>query len=439
MLDNEKPILVTVYKIGNYDVFPTWLDTLMRVSGVLCINKKIKIVRVRKPRSQPSRPKTKKDKKQKMQQDMYVSMGSRAIGAALVNRTKSKKAAADSFPAMHPCTVKFATAVANPFSPDAMGVCLPTTPARPSQKIAAFTRGSGAVGTHGFGYIVIMPSLTSSQPCAFVTNSAYTGTGADTFNVFSAADVIKTGVVSTSFANLPYASSDIWTNTTNNPPPCSGRIVSVGVKLVYTGTLTNTSGIIASYSDPAHSTLLTSTTHNSLLAYTETVICPNQPGDMCVMSMAPVGGEELEFGNTTLAEGVSSGNPASLEYQTAMIYPWSRALASNLNSVSVVGNPIGVVSLQGLVASTTFYYEIVMHVEYVGVKPSPFLTPSFADPVGLGNVISVAGKVPLIKASNPKNSWGNAFMQALKEVGRELKPVAGAVAKNMILGAIAAL
>jgi len=361
-------------------------------------------------------------------EDLVTSVSSMSMG-------KSR----DSDLRMSECALKFACAVANPFSAMAQGCCLPTAPARPSQKVTCYTRGIGNVGTGGFGYLLVSPCLSNNNAFAYVTGSTYAGSGSDQFQPFSAtADVLKTGVSAVNMTNIPYTTTQIWRNNISNVGTVvSGRIVSVGVKVTYTGQLNTTSGVISSFYDPAHLNTVCGLTANTLFNRKETVICPTVPGESCFISMTPTQPSEFGYGNTEEAEAVSAGNAASAEFQIAMNYPWVSTTIWANNSSTVAGGAVGVVSLAGLTAGASFYYEIVTHLEYVGELADPISTPAHSDYEGMQRVVAVAGQLPAIMASNPKQRWGDAFMRALRDVYKEAKPIVGAAVKTAILSALA--
>jgi hypothetical protein len=249
---------------------------------------------------------------------------------------------------------------------------------------------------------------------------------------------MKVGVNAILMANLPYSASQLsFPTITNLGADVAGRIVSVGVKVTYTGQLSTTSGVISSFYDPAHQNTVCGLTANTLFSRKETVICPTVPGESCAISMTPTKPPEFVYGNNDEAEAISGGSTSTLQFNTAMTYPWVSTLISDANTSTVAGGAVAVVSFAGLNPGASFYYEIVTHVEYIGILPDPFSTPAHFDAEGMQRVIAVAGQLPSIMASNPKQKWGDAFMRALKDVYREAKPIVGAAVKAAILTALA--
>lgn len=334
------------------------------------------------------------------------------------------------------CALKMAVAIASPFSPMALGACIPTSPARPSLKTSGYIRTTAYVGTAGWGYIAITPCIANDQVSVYYTTVAYTGNQNDYFSPFGATvGALKTGVAGANMTNLPYPSSSFWTNT--YPDLLSqnwvqGRIVSVGLSVQYTGTTLNESGTLVCFSHPSHLDIGNLNT-SQILAFQD---C--EAGFVgrkkCLVSSGPVSDEECSYDREPKAAAFSGNNPGSNTFQSCLIYPWSSPGTYNSGN-TLAAAPIMVVGFTG-VAGSTFYFELVTHAEYVGGGATALSTPNVADPIGLHKVISAVGKVPQMKQANPEKSYGQHMFNALKQVSKELAPVAGAALKAAILASL---
>lgn len=334
------------------------------------------------------------------------------------------------------CAAKMAVAIANPWSPLAKGACLPTSPARPTYKVTAFQRGIAYVGTNGFGYIIVQPTIANDVPFSYSTTASYTGTSSDTFTPYSATPgTLKTGISVNNMNNIPYASSSIWNNTfpDNTTQYIQGRIVAVGLSVQYTGTTLNESGTLTCFSHPTHADLSYSNLSNvQAFVDSETKYAGR---DKCWLSSGPVSDEETMFDRTTKAMAAASNNPASSIFQSNLLFPWMTTDGLQNSSSAVTGSAPMVAAFSG-VAGQSYYFEVVAHLEYIGASAQVSATPNVADTVGLHKVIAATGKIPELREASPNKTYGQLMVEALKEVGREIMPIAGTALKTAVMAAL---
>jgi len=333
------------------------------------------------------------------------------------------------------CALKFAAAVANPWSDLAIGACLPLEPARRSQKVTSFLRFNAQVGTNGFGFVYVSPCLANNVPSVFYTDSSYAGTmnSAGTFgsNIFISGGIKFTGV-SQANINSPYSTSSLGTLSSDNAndPAVMGRIVSVGVKATYTGTTLNESGLITCYVSPEHNDLSTlSYAQLQTLAETSNRSFTRAP---CVLVAIPSSPDEGLYDRSTIISASNASNPNTQPIAAA--YPWSDTPIINGGTNNYLGQTPMVIAFTGVVGSTVFV-ELIQHSEFIGKTVEAVSTPSDNDIVGYNKVAAATNKAYAIHAAKPASGWSRAFMAGLKEVWEDIKPVA----KTAAIGALTAI
>lgn len=329
------------------------------------------------------------------------------------------------FPPLSHCALKFATAIADPWSEMARGACIPLGN-RPTRKAMGYMRGTITVGTNNLGFLKVSPSVASDANYCYYTDSTYTGNSGNT--IYEAGPVLTTGVNTNVMSNLPYATSDLWANDmlTSSDELVTGRIVSVGISLVYTGTELDRGGQYFCYTDPLHKDL-SDYSVNELASRSETDI-KRVTEKKCRMSLFPSCEEEMDFQNLTAALASGAGNPASADFERQILYPWNIGELYQAGGLAVGVTP-AVIFVEGK-PGNTFYYEIVTHVEYVGKPADPSATPVELDQKGANIVMAAAGKVPTMKGGG---SFGAKLYSAIKSVGKEIVPVAARVAEKALL------
>lgn len=120
---------------------------------------------------------------------------------------------------------------------------MPCTPGAPSLKTWSFARGEFATGTTGFGFIMISPrdGVTADRDAIWCSSATYAGTTTTT----AAAGVVAART------NSPYLASSFSANDTGS----RYRVVSVGLRIRYSGTSLNRGGFVLSLHHPQHNDL----------------------------------------------------------------------------------------------------------------------------------------------------------------------------------------
>jgi hypothetical protein len=314
---------------------------------------------------------------------------------------------------MSPCAIRYAAAIADPFNPIAKMACVPRSPSIPSLKNTSISRITAYVGTQGFGFCLLTPTLANDQPSIWYTTAAFTGTSV---TPLSANNTLTTGV-STSTVNLPYNTAGL--SSVNGAYAVFGRIVSSGLRIRYTGTTMNESGAYYCYVSPTHDNVaVTASNVNSIGNLLEATVSTIDR-EPCSIAAYGINDNETTYGNSNSAITNNIVFPYA-SVNTAFNGGFTYAV----NGVTS-GSPIGVIIFTG-VAGSSFVVEGIQHSEYAGPSAATLATPSDADTVGFDMVQAAAAILPL-KKQEPQNMHSpplQLLLDGLKEVASALKPVA---------------
>lgn len=188
---------------------------------------------------------------------------------------------------LSPCGEKYLDSLLDPFEgPE--DACVPNWPSFPSQKLRVFARGALNVGTAGMGYLVARGSSASDSASIHYSTSTYAGT---------TIAVTGTGDASAN-PNSPFAAADFVANAAQ-------RLVSMGIRVRYTGTELNRGGAIYTLEHPEHSTLV----GLDIPAARQYNMCHGFPVDkdwtqVCYLPVIP---NELTYANSAQIPGIGSG------------------------------------------------------------------------------------------------------------------------------------
>lgn len=305
------------------------------------------------------------------------------------------------------CTMKYAQALANPFSPHAYGACIPVGNFRPSMKNHCRHFTSVTIGSGGFGYFMYSPCLANNSTCLFTTSSAYTGTASTPGNTSSV------GVVNGTMSTLPFGRTQLIESDSGGVrSEVQGRIVSAGIKWRYTGTELNRGGTILAYSDPLHETVEGSS-YNQLSGFAEAAMtAPNANHQADYLTVFGCNFRELNYPDTTIDSSVTADT-------LSCIYPYSDQNRTVTDSNT--GAPIAVVWFQGEPLNT-YQIEVIMHSEYEGTLAQQMLTPNNSDEQGSYRVQAAASRATSAGATG-NGGFGSRFWQGYQDLVRESKPV----------------
>lgn len=326
------------------------------------------------------------------------------------------------------CSATLLRAMADPFDPMAISVCIPAEPARPTQKVRATTRLTVTIGSSGIGWIALAPCIANDSPSIFYTTPGYTGSTLVPYSN-AATPVLTTGVTAANLATLPYSTSQLWNNTADmsySSQVLGGYCCVWGVKVIATSSEMNLGGTTTCYTAPDRLNLYGANLAN-IQAYVDadTMISDRKPCQLQIHAAEP---QEYSYDPR---ERAGYNNLASIGGEIAVLYPLSgntNMCVSNVNTV--LGALTACIMFQGT-SGNSFYVELVAHNEYYGTAAATMSTPKVDDPTGLARVLSVVDRATGIKQAK-KVPWKQAIQVGLKEVAKELAPVALSAVASML-------
>lgn len=312
------------------------------------------------------------------------------------------------------CALKYAMAIADPFNPMARDACIPVYPSPPSIKASAIGRLTITAGTAGVGFLLLCPCLANNLPAVFYTTAAYT---LSTISPLSANSTLNTGVIASNMSS-PFTRAQLA--ITSGSSTVSGRMVSMGIRVRYTGTTMKESGAYYCYVTPDHSNVLANgiSTPGDLGFFSETVV-HNITREPCELSVYSVDAAETQY-SSQASEGT-----------TQLYYPYSghnttfNGGFTYTDTSVLVGSPCAVVAFTGE-PGNTFLVEFIQHHEFTGPSAYPLSTPSDSDQRGFEIVTAAAAQLPSKKAQTASLHTPpiRLLYDGIKEIATALKPVA---------------
>lgn len=354
--------------------------------------------------------------------------------------------------ALPACTLKYALAIADPLSPAARGACIPVG-SNATQKSTAIIRLDTVFNANGVCAFLVAPCLANNLPSVYYTTSAYTGTtSTDLFPFVTGSSQVNPAVLATGWAvashNGPYINTDLaYLGLTaaaapQSQPTISGRIVSAGARLQYTGTTLNESGMYTCLHDPTH--LCTSGQDVTSIQGSQDAIVEGISRTPCMLRMYSIRESEMNF--PTL-EPSGQVNGSIDDDMLRNLYPYTNGpnwretnAGSDIESVFYsptgaintgsrqVAAPTGVIVATGK-AGESLHLEMVLHLEFIGTRPSAFYTPVTADPQGAQLVRTAALTMPAKMQANPRTGAWDAILSGIRAGWHELKPILVPAAK----------
>lgn len=244
------------------------------------------------------------------------------------------------------CTKVFAYAQRNPFDAhkyNVSEVCMPDAVVLPTEKVKLITRGNGATGTTGYGFVVGNPYRpVNDQSSVQCTTSSSVFTNATTLGA-------ATNLSSVSFTESNFANADLAAGAVEY------RTCAFGIRVRYTGTHDEMGGTVIAYRSPSN------TNENG---HTFDEIASNKDA------------QRYPFGREWV----------SVVYKVAT--PTDTDFAASVQSVQPM-----VLLIHSAIAGATFEFESVIFVEYVGSNVNR-ATASHSDPVGYSAVQAVTTRMP---------------------------------------------
>lgn len=236
------------------------------------------------------------------------------------------------------CSQSYLLALLNPY--ESYGACIPSSFPLKSQKVHAYMRGSLALGTGGVGYVIARGTAVNDSWATKSTTSSSVGTGATVLNSF-------TLITTTNMTKLPYTTADVTAGNVQS------RIVSMGLRVRYTGREDARNGTVASVESPDHEDLALQTP-DAINNY-ESLERVRPPEDWVYVNYSgPVSPSNIEFS--------SDAHPLGTSYILSHI---------------ITG-----------VAGDIYDYEFYQNIEYIG-RSSVGKTQNHVDEIGYGKIQQV--------------------------------------------------
>lgn len=325
------------------------------------------------------------------------------IAAAYASVKKAGKSNAS------PCLKKWFDCTTNPFSQSSQGACLPYGGNIDSNRYFGYLRGDIVIGTAGVGFLYVAPSPYNDCNQIWTSNANFTGVSGE-FVLSSAA--LQPGVSVSRVPNNRFsAASVLGTAAAQRDMPVQARLVGGGIKLYYTGTELNRSGLMSIYTNPAHNCVAyntgASTDATSLGALQETMILP-VTRDPYEYPLFPQVTSELEYFSFS-AGGVGAANA-----QTAFVYPWANGQSaqrgdgstttSGLAGSLAAGAVTTIVLVSGCYPGSTIHFEYGMHCEAIGDLTEGQRLAADSDPMGVDALMAAMSRFYIERNAHPTQS-----------------------------------
>lgn len=308
---------------------------------------------------------------------------------------------------MSGCAAHYALTIAAPFDTRAIGACVPTFPARMSQKISARTFGTLAVGT-SIGFIAVSPCVAADQPSCWYSTGAYIS---DTMTIEPYS--LSPGIISIPQTTLVNNGNLFTDGGAVTPSTLTARVVSVGLRIRYSGTELNRGGTIYGLVTPDHGNI-NGAGVSFMGSFKECIKVPvgRQWTELVVSAVDP---DETVYpdGSTLISLG-SAGSGAAEAIR--MLYPYSQGASITASAVAV-GAPVAAFIVTGH-PGNHFEFELITHLELIGRSVQAVSTKSHSDVQGMSDVTQAAGSAASMRGSSGMSQFA-AFAKSIAEVAYE--------------------
>ncbi len=299
----------------------------------------------------------------------------------------------------------------NPFDPIVRGAHIPTTPSYPTYKAMGFVRGTAFIGTQGVGFVSLSPTVANDSIAVCYTTSAYA-------QAMAAQPPSDTGVLSGSancpaialMSNLPYKTTDITSTTFGSK--VEARIVSSCLRVQYTGTELNRSGMVYAYSDPDGDNCIGNAHLSSAAGSGYTIDTLSQKEATEIFPVTKKFVQVLALPPNSICLDFTNQNATA----TRQVYPFSSGDNITFNSNSFGAHSV-LIMITG-VPGQSIYFEAVTHVEYEGSGVTQsLLTESQADVVGLDAVQNILARAQRRCATDAQATFYDSLRTTMKKLG----------------------
>lgn len=295
-------------------------------------------------------------------------------------RKKQQPSAGVARVAVDKCVQDYAESLLHPWSKGSP--CIPLPPALPSLKQKFFIKGNlGTSSTTGFGYILASPygainDFGSTERPVFTSDANY---GAYT----ASNDSVITGVNGWN-TNSPYPGTSFG----HDPDQMEGRVVSMGIRIRYTGTELNRGGVAY---------ILETPDHQSMVGYDVTKV---RSFDQC--RAIPIGRQWI----TVTHQPVLAGE-----------YAYKYTVGSNVHYLGIL------LSAANPLVSAPFEFEYYINVELIGA-PARGKTLSAVEPDATHKII---GKIASMVNPSSYGITGKDIMDGMGYVVKNYSTAKAAV------------
>lgn len=267
------------------------------------------------------------------------------------------------------CLVNYAGSLVNPA--DSGAVCSPHDPVLDSGKQHVWAKGSGAIGAAGFGFVVVRPSMVSDLTVGTHSTANFAGTG------MANSGTGTQGIL----LNSPFSEFDFENDPGAGAIGLQGRVVSMGIRVRYTGTELGRSGIYVPIEHPNHSNIVDYDIADANMLASTRSLPNNADRDWRVCNWAPVSADELSYLRYPCYGFDNEGTPDKNQYPMAIL---------------LTGTP-----------TETFEYQIFVNFEVVGNVVTNS-TPSYGDQELAGDVLDAVRSLdPVAQDTLNTEGWND--------------------------------
>lgn len=239
-------------------------------------------------------------------------------------------------------------------------------------------RIQGVIGTQGIGFVALAPTLGSDCQNVWYTNAAFAGTAAA---ILSANNTPTTGVLVATPTQLPYTADILCNQTQLDNERISGRIVAAGLKVTYTGTVLNQSGMYYGLTEPNHG-CVSGATQADIGSYQCAAIRPVTRMPLLVVAHPLTDVEDQPqflFSASSSSHLLYPLSNANTAFNTTYRGPTAYAAGTPIGIGA--GGPVSIIIISG-VAGQTFQIDVIQHVEYMGNLSQATQTRTHQDAAG---------------------------------------------------------
>jgi len=318
------------------------------------------------------------------------------------------------------CAARYLLASVDPFNPEANGSCIPIANNRSTLKARSILRVSMGAGTKGYGFVQFAPCVANDYPALFYTNGTYTGDSVDTNPLFITGSLAG-GINAATVSNLPFKSTALISNSPEfASPTVYGRVVSVGIRITYTGALSATAGVYLWQVHPTHANM---TAVSFATMYGDMLTGVRRIDDRTLELTINVKDEsEAQFNRTGEITDTSTGQSNILE--SPSLFPMSNGQVLQSTGLPTTQTLIGgtplIIRVGGCAAGASFDVQVVQHVEYMGIDANYGCTPSEIDTPGFSAAQDVIESSRSRQLVTPEKPLVEHVMSAVADVGSML-------------------